>query len=670
MFAKSPICQGSSNMKKRIERLLFLRAPLNRAFFLSNLALPVVLLAAFTVPPALAQGKNVSFHNSSGQAALSPRISGISIFQQSGVRGRFSPNGQSVVFDRADDQIYNLYVSDLNGNLTSITNGNPRIPQGGNGNGIFDRSGQYIVFISEAPNQFDNILGPGNPGNGILFNLWATDTRGSQFWQLTNIPMPASAFDTFQAYVNPVFSLDGSTLEWTNRYGPGGHNGWGDWQLLQAPYSTQSGVPTLGQPSVLFRPTTGNYVTSMGYFDSTHLLVPGNLSGQNEYGMDEYILDTVTQTLHDLTNSPQWWEEGACISPNKEWIVYMDDITSPFALDFNNPDWPQQPNEREYWMVSANGMYRERLTYLNDPAAPEYLGSYGAGRIAVETCDFSPDGKSMVGSLGVDFGTAAKAALDLKLIMIHWATPAMFTVTGAPAVNPENAVVNAASSEHAFASQSWISVYGTNLAPDARIWRSQDFQSNNLPTSLDGVFVTVNGKQAFVSYISPNQLNVLAPDDTTEGPVNVQVITAGGTSNIVTANKQEFAPGWFMYSAGGGKYIAAQHANYSILGSPSLYPKATPAKPGETILLYGTGFGPTNPPLTAGQFVKAAAPLANQVGVEIGGQTATVAFAGRSASGLDQINVVVPQLPNGDYAVTATVGGAATQANAYITIQN
>lgn len=637
------------------------------------IALPVLLAGFLAAPPARSQGKEVSFRNPKGPAALNPRISGISILQQSGVRGRFSPDGKSVVFDRQDaDGTYNVYITDLQGNITAnLTQGNPHIPQGGNGNAIFDRSGKYIVFISEADNPYDAILGPGNPGNGILFNLWATDLTGSQFWQLTNIPLPSSATDTFQAYVNPIFSPDGSTLVWTNRYGPGGHNGWGDWRLLEAPYSTGGGAPQLGNQSVLFQPTTGNYITDMGFLDSTHLLTPGNLSGQNEYGMDEYILDTVHKTFVDLTNSPQWWEEGACISPNKEWIVYMDDITSPFALNFNNPDWPQQPNEREYWLMEANGLYHERLTYLNDPAAPEYLGNYGAGRVAVETCNFSPDGKSIVGSLGVDFGTASTAALSLKLITISFGTPSMFTSTGAPSIVAENAVVNAASYEHAFASQSWISIFGKNLAPDARLWRTQDFASNNLPASLDGVFVSVNGKPAFVSYISPTQLNVLAPDDTADGPVNIQVTTAGGVSNTVTATKQEFAPGWFMYPADGGKYIAAQHANFTPLGSTALYPgRSTPAKSGETIVLYGTGFGPTNPPLTAGQSVKTASPLSSKVTVEIGGVQATVKFAGRSASGVDQLNVVVPQLSNGDKAVVATVGGASTQANAYITVQN
>lgn len=604
-------------------------------------------------------------------AGKNPRISGFRVLQQEGARPRFSPDGTSVVFDRqTSNGPFDVYLMNAAGEITtSLTEGNPGIPQWNNGNAIFDPSGKYIVFLSESPNP---ISGVGNPGVGIFCNFWATDLKGAKFWQLTDIPV--SILPPYQAYVNPNFSLDGSTFVWTNRYGSGGNNNWGLWRLLSAPYSSGADGPKIGATSVLFQPNDagkGNYVTSMGFLDSTHLLTPGNLDGQNEYGMDEYILDTVTKKFVNLTNSPKNWEEGACISPNKQWIVYMDDITSPFALDFTNANWPSQPLEREYWLVQANGAYRERLTYLNDPAAPEYLGQYGAGRIAVESCDFSPDGTSLVGTLAVDFGTATTADLHLKVIKIEFSDSSLFTATGAPSLSGDDPVVNAGSFKTGFASSGWISIFGSNLAPDTRMWRSQDFVSNQLPTSLDGVSVQINGKPAFVSYISPRQLNVLAPDDTAEGPVSVQVSTGGGKSAVVTAMKQEFAPGLFTFPADGGRYAAAQHSlDYSLIGSPNLYPgQTTPAKPGEVILIYGTGFGPVSSPLPAGQLVKNASRLASQVTVTIGGVDAPVQYAGRSASGLDQLNVTVPTVGDGDQPVTATVGGAPTQAGAYITIQ-
>jgi uncharacterized protein (TIGR03437 family) len=139
-------------------------------------------------------------------------------------------------------------------------------------------------------------------------------------------------------------------------------------------------------------------------------------------------------------------------------------------------------------------------------------------------------------------------------------------------------------------------------------------------------------------------------------------------SNSLSIPKTSFAPAFFTF---GGAYVAARHADYSLVGAPNLLPGVVtqPAKPGETILLFGTGFGPTNPPLPTAQLVTTAAPLANPVQVSIGGVTASVTFAGLVGPGLYQFNVTVPNLPNGDAAVSATIGGAATQTGVSVTVQ-
>ncbi|MGO9341676.1 MAG: hypothetical protein ACLP6E_04035, partial [Acidimicrobiales bacterium] len=97
---------------------------------------------------------------------------------------------------------------------------------------------------------------------------------------------------------------------------------------------------------------------------------------------------------------------------------------------------------------------------------------------------------------------------------------------------------------------------------------------------------------------------------------------------------------------------------------------STPAQPGETILLYATGFGPANPPLPTAQLVTAAQPLASSVQVTIGSAAAIVAYEGLVGPGLYQFNVTVPSLPNGDATVTASIGGVTTQTGVSLTIQN
>jgi uncharacterized protein (TIGR03437 family) len=174
-----------------------------------------------------------------------------------------------------------------------------------------------------------------------------------------------------------------------------------------------------------------------------------------------------------------------------------------------------------------------------------------------------------------------------------------------------------------------------------------------------------------VEYISATQINVLAPDDATTGNVQIQVTAAGQTSNSFTAQKQPYAPAFFTFD--NGKYVAAEHSDYTLLGATGLIAgvTTTPAQPGEVVLLYGTGFGPTSPATPTDQLVTAEASLpANSVQITIGGIAAAVQFAGLTGSGLYQFNVTVPSsLPSGDAPVLATIGGLSTQSAVSITIQ-
>jgi uncharacterized protein (TIGR03437 family) len=241
-------------------------------------------------------------------------------------------------------------------------------------------------------------------------------------------------------------------------------------------------------------------------------------------------------------------------------------------------------------------------------------------------------------------------------------------VTGSPPAPAITSVANGATFQPGFAAATWVSIFGANLSQVTYSWQNTDFVNGALPTSIEGVSVTIDGVAAYVAYISPMQINVLAPDDATNGNVQVQVMTSGQTSNSLAVPKTQFAPSFFTFN---GTYVAARHADYSLVGAPNLLSGVvtTPAQPGETILLFGTGFGPTNPPLPTSQLVTTAEPLANPVQITIGGMPATVVFGGLAGPGLYQFNVTVPSLPNGDAAVLATVSGVTSQTGVSVTVQ-
>lgn len=236
---------------------------------------------------------------------------------------------------------------------------------------------------------------------------------------------------------------------------------------------------------------------------------------------------------------------------------------------------------------------------------------------------------------------------------------------GPPAVSRAG---NAAGGGTAIAPNTWMEIKGTNLSATTRIWSSTDFVNNRMPTRLDGVSVTVNGQSAFVYYVSPTQLNVLTPPDTLPGTVSVQVINSAGASPVFTTQGQAASPSFFAFN--GGSYLAATHADGSLLGPTTLFPGAsTPARPGEQILLYGNGFGATTTALVSGSPSQSGV-LPALPTVSIGGFLATVQFAGLISPGLFQVNVTVPsQAPDGDLMIRAGSNGFLTQALALLSVR-
>jgi uncharacterized protein (TIGR03437 family) len=240
-------------------------------------------------------------------------------------------------------------------------------------------------------------------------------------------------------------------------------------------------------------------------------------------------------------------------------------------------------------------------------------------------------------------------------------------VTPTPAVT---LVANAEGGVAAIAPNTWVEIKGSNLGPagDTRIWGNSDFVGGQLPTSLDGLSVTVNGVPAYVYYISPTQVNILTPPNAISGSVPVQVSDNGVIGANFMVQAQAESPSFFVF--GGGPYIAATHANGSYIGSTSLYPGlTTPAQPGETIMLYANGFGPTSTPVVSGSVTQSGT-LSPMPVITIGGVAATVTFAGLVSPGEFQFNVVVPpSLANGDQPTMAMYNGLTTQAGTLITVQ-
>ncbi len=195
----------------------------------------------------------------------------------------------------------------------------------------------------------------------------------------------------------------------------------------------------------------------------------------------------------------------------------------------------------------------------------------------------------------------------------------------------------------AIAPGAWIEIYGSGLAPDTRQWASSDFKGPSAPTSLDGVQVKINGENAFISYISPGQINAQVPSDIpTGGTVQITVSNDGVITNPYGVAVNGVEPGLLApssFNVGGKQYLAALLPDYATYILPSgAIPgvAARPVKPAETIVMYGVGFG------LAASYI-----------------------------GLYQFDVVVPEIPDSALVpVTFTVAGISGTQTLYTAVQH
>jgi uncharacterized protein (TIGR03437 family) len=209
----------------------------------------------------------------------------------------------------------------------------------------------------------------------------------------------------------------------------------------------------------------------------------------------------------------------------------------------------------------------------------------------------------------------------------------------------------------ALAPGTWMEIYGTNLANVlSQTWGSADFKGNATPTALAATTVTIGGLPAFIDFVSPGQVNAQVPSNIASGPQPVVVNTPGGTSAAytLTVNVTEpglLAPGVFNLKA--GQYIGAQFPDGVTFvlppGSVSGVTSAR-AKPGDTIIFYGVGFGTVTPDSPAGQIVTQTNRLTGTFQASFAGTPAPVTFSGLTGGylGLYQFNVVVPNVAASD----------------------
>ena len=276
-------------------------------------------------------------------------------------------------------------------------------------------------------------------------------------------------------------------------------------------------------------------------------------------------------------------------------------------------------------------------------------GSFGGSLGFVRNADGTFVYLAQVPAAINDNGQVAGAYMDASGYHGFLAVPASGGTP--PLIRPAGVITASAfGGASAIAPGTFIEIYGQNLSGTTRSWQASDFIGGTAPTSLGGVSVRINGQPAFVSYVSPGQVNALVPSTIAPGTAVVTVQNGSQISNPCTVTVNALEPGLLAFpptTSATDLYVVAIFPDYTTYALPpgtGLPVPSRRAKAGDTVTLYGIGFGPVIPDVSAGNIAKQTNSLQASVEVRFGGHPGRVTYAGSAPgfAGLYQLNVVVP----------------------------
>ena len=553
----------------------------------------------------------------------------------------------------AIDSSHNIYISDSNNNkIRKISNG-------------------IITTLGGKANA--GFSGDGGPVVNALFNspygLWF-DNSGNLF-----------IADLLNQVVREVYAAGGTiqTVAGNNSAGYSGDNGIATNAQFSGPFGVA--VDAAGRIYIsdsnnnrvrVVNPATGNVATYAG-------------TGYNTYGGDN------GPALNASINRP----EGLAV----------DAAGNLYIADYGNNRVRRVGTDGTIASIAGTGaagstgdggpatkaLLRQPWGVALDSSGDVFIADYGNSRIREITTDgimHTIAGGTGVGYTGDTFiATNAKlnfptgVAVDSSTGKVYIADSSNNVIRMLTPYPPAVSSVQSAGQYGAFPSMapgSWIEIYGANLAIDSRIWNGNDFAGLAAPTNLDGTTVTIGGQPAFIYYIAGGQINAQVPSNVPSGQQQLIVKTAYGSSPpyTVTVNATQpglYAPLWALVN--GTQFLGAESSDFTTFVLP---PGAVPgipsqrAKVGDTIILWGIGFGSVSGDVSTGQIVQNHNTLTLPLQVFVGGTQATLTYQGLApgAVGLYQFNVMVPPVASSDKVpVTFNLGGTPSTQTMYIAVQ-
>jgi Tol biopolymer transport system component len=234
---------------------------------------------------------------------------------------------------------------------------------GHTGNPAWHPSGLFMVFqvhdtsLALPPEYEGRENKLTSPGWGVNNNLWITNRNGSAYWPLTQVQSGGGT-------LHPHFTPDGGRVLWAEKIGSGGV--WGQWTMRLADLIWEAGTPHL-RNIVEFAPLgTDVFYETHGVTQDERILFSASLPHGSP--MDVYSYEMASGGLANLSDTPDVWDEHAQITPDGSKIYWISSQDVPLQRDYFVP-------YTDVWRMNPDGSNQERVTYFNDPNAPEYYPS-------------------------------------------------------------------------------------------------------------------------------------------------------------------------------------------------------------------------------------------------------------------------------------------------------
>ena len=307
-----------------------------------------------------------------------------------------SPAGDMLAVTKLDQNgVYQVYVGKANGADVHCIScaklpGGPRLDR--NKPMIsWHPSGRWLVVGIEE-DKHDNMWMPkswqrGFLQSGIWLNMWLTTPAGDRWYRVTDFKKPAHG--PSDGFVGTPFTPDGRHAVWAEIIdGNIFANHFGIWRLFMADFAVgREGAPSLTNKRDI-TPAGARWVEPGNFApDGRRLLLSSDVGMKDAQGQDQFILDTASGALKNLTNSPDVWDEHGIFSPDGRKVSFM----SSYPYRDRKGSNQTAALRTEFMLIDADGSHLQQVTHFNAPGYPE---SQGAQTIAA-VAGFMPDGAQM-----------------------------------------------------------------------------------------------------------------------------------------------------------------------------------------------------------------------------------------------------------------------------------